>query len=98
MTLAALLFAAALGASLMALWLWSAWHPERARCVLCHAATTAPQPRSPYIGHCSCGFTTNSRAALAHHLEGCPALHPADPRTTVSSPPKPTAVRAKQKP
>jgi hypothetical protein len=43
MTLAALLFAAALGAALMALWLWSAWHPERARCALCGAS---PKPRT----------------------------------------------------
>jgi hypothetical protein len=55
-TLAALLLAAALGAALMALWLWSAWHPDRARCALCRA--------SP------------------------------GPRTAVSSPPKPAAVRA----
>jgi hypothetical protein len=41
MTLAALLFAAALGAALMALLLWSAWHPERARCALCNARPTS---------------------------------------------------------
>jgi hypothetical protein len=56
MTVAALLFAAALGAALMAVWLWFAWHPERARCALCNATP--------------------------------------DPRTAVSSPPEPAAVRA----
>jgi hypothetical protein len=43
MTFAALLFAAALGAALMALWLWFAWHPDRARCALCGAS---PEPRT----------------------------------------------------
>jgi hypothetical protein len=42
MTLAALLFAVALGAALMAVWLWSAWHPERARCALCRATRSSP--------------------------------------------------------
>jgi hypothetical protein len=42
MTLAALLLAAALGAALMAVWLWSAWHPERARCVLCSTSPSSP--------------------------------------------------------
>jgi hypothetical protein len=43
MTVAALLLAAALGAALMAVWLWFAWHPDRARCALCRAA---PDPRT----------------------------------------------------
>jgi hypothetical protein len=61
MTVAALLFAAALGAAVQGVWLWFAWHPERARCVQCRAA--------------------------------CASL---EPRTAVSSPPKPAAVRARQ--
>jgi hypothetical protein len=51
MTFAALLFAAALGAALMALWLWFAWHPERARCALCNASpglrTAVSSPPKP---------------------------------------------------
>jgi hypothetical protein len=72
MTVAALLFAAALGAALMALWLWSAWHPERARCALCNASPSSPVAvnaahSSAKRGHHAASNGQPSAAAAGEH-------------------------------
>jgi hypothetical protein len=69
MTLAALLFAAALGAALMAVWLWSAWHPDRARCALCRVRSRT-------------GWACTGRSDCP--CPGRHAYAPTDPRTAVS--------------